>query len=209
MTLREALLLYQERVSVFKKGYPQEKFRIALDCRYPIADMKMRDITSVDIAQSRDHRLQEINPRTGNQLTPATVRLDLCLLSNDFTIGKIEWRICDDNPVANVRKPKVPPGRNRRFTAREERMILRSCAAREKYELQAFIQLALETAMRLGELHGMRWEYIDLRGRIIHIPETKNGTKRDVPLTMFARDILASRNVRASGPVWTYSINGI
>lgn len=201
--------MYQERVSVLKKGYAQEKFRIALYCRRPIADMRMREITSVEIAQFRDDRLQEVNPRTGNRLTPATVRLDLCLLSNVFTIGKIEWGICDNNPVANVRKPKIPPGRDRRLTAREERLILRSCATRERYELQAIIQLALETAMRLGELHGMQWEYVDLRGRIIHLPETKNGRKRDVPLTIFARDILASRNVKASGPVWTYSINGI
>lgn len=208
-TLREALEMYRDRVSIFKKGHAQERYRINLYCRYPIADMRMRSISSVDIAKFRDDRLVEISPRTGNQLKPATVRLDLALLSDLFRIGKIEWGICDDNPVANVRKPKLPPGRDRRLTPREERMILRDCAKRGKTQLMAIIQLALETAMRQGELLALRWEFVNLKGRIVHLPETKNGSKRDVPLTMLARDILAAQGVKASGPVFTYKSNGL
>lgn len=52
--------------------------------------MQMRAITSVEIAQFRDDRLMEINPRTKRTLSPATVRLDLALLSDVFRIGKIE-----------------------------------------------------------------------------------------------------------------------
>lgn len=209
VTLREALIMYRERVSVFKKGHDQERHRINLYCRRPLADKRIRQITSVDIAQFRDERLMEINPRTGNRIGPATVRLDLSLLANVFTIGKIEWGICDDNPVANVRKPKVPPGRARRLSAREERLILRSCTQRGAKELQAIIQLALETAMRQGELLSMRWEHVNLKGRIVHLPETKNGSKRDVPLTMDARDIIAAQGVKASGRVWAYSNAGL
>lgn len=208
-TLREALETYRDRVSIFKKGHAQEKYRIDLYCRLPIADMRMRSITSVDIAKFRDDRLMQINPRTGNRLSPATVRLDLSLLSDVFRIGKIEWGICDDNPVANVRKPKLPPGRDRRLTAREERLILRNCASRDKLQLAAIIQLALETAMRQGELLAMRWEFVNLKGRIVHLPQTKNGTKRDVPLTMLARDILAAQGVKATGRVFSYTSNGL
>lgn len=208
-TLREALLMYRDRVSIFKKGYEQEKYRIDLYCRYPIAELRMRSVTSVDVAKFRDDRLMEINRRTGNRITPATVRLDLSLLSNVFTIGKIEWGICDDNPVANVRKPKVPPGRDRRLSAREERMIMRNCTQRGAAQMQAIIQLALETAMRQGEILAMRWEYVDLKRRIVHLPETKNGSKRDVPLTLLARDIVAAQNVKAAGRVWTYTNAGV
>ncbi|MBP8276051.1 MAG: site-specific integrase [Propionivibrio sp.] len=208
-TLREALGTYRDRVSIFKKGHIQEKYRIGLYCRYPIADMRMRAITSVEIAQFRDDRLMEINQRTGKPLSPATVRLDLALLSDVFRIGKIEWGICDDNPVANVRKPKLPPGRDRRLTPREERLILRDCASRDKLQLAAIIQLALETCMRQGELLAMRWEFVNLKGRIVHLPQTKNGSKRDVPLTMLARDILAAQGVKASGRVFRYTNNGL
>lgn len=208
-TLREALEMYRDRISILKKGHEQEKYRISLYCRYPIADLRAREITSVDIAKFRDDRLKEVNPRTGKPLSPATVRLDLALLSDLFRIGRIEWGICDDNPVANVRKPKLPPGRDRRLTAREERLIMRDCARRGASQMKAIVQLALETAMRQGELLGMRWEHVDLKRRIVHLPETKNGTKRDVPLTLAARDIIAAQGVKANGRVFTYSNAGV
>lgn len=208
-TLREALSEYRDRVSIYKKGFAQEKSRIALYSRYPIADMRVRSITSIEIAAFRDLRLSEINPRTGNRLAPATVRLDLALLSAMFRIGKIEWGICTDNPVSNVRKPKLPPGRDRRLSAREESTILRHCVKRKSHEMLAIVQLALETAMRQGELLSIRWEHVNLKGRIVHLPETKNGSKRDVPLTMRARDILAAQGVKASGRVFLYTNNGL
>lgn len=209
ITLRDALHMYRDRVSIHKKGYSQEKYRIGLYSRYPIADVPVREVTSIHIAAFRDQRLTEINQRTGNRLTPATVRLDMALLSDMFRIGKIEWGICDDNPVSNVRKPKLPPGRDRRLTPREERTIMRYCTKQGTREMQAIVQIALETAMRQGEILSLKWEHINLKGRIAHLPETKNGSKRDVPLTMLARDIIASQGVKPSGRVFSYTSNGL
>lgn len=209
LTLRDALTMYRDRVSVYKKGHSQEKYRIDLYCRYPIADKPIRSITSVDIASFRDQRLSEINPKTGNRLAAATVRLDLALLSDMFRIGKIEWGICDDNPVANVRKPKLSQGRDRRITAREERMILRYCSKQGTKAMMAIFQLALETAMRQGEILALRWEHVNLQSRIAHLPETKNGSKCDVPLTMAARDLLTAQGVKSSGRVFAYTTAGL
>lgn len=201
--------MYCERVSIHKKGHAQEKYRINLYCRYSIADLPIRDITSVDVATFRDERLAEINARTGRPLSPATVRLDLALLSDLFRIGKNEWGICNDNPVANVRKPKLPPGRDRRLAPREERMIMRHCAKQGAQEMTAIVQLALETSMRQGEILGLCWEHINLKSRIVHLPDTKNGSKRDVPLSMEARDILAAQGVKLSGRVFSYTSSGL
>lgn len=66
--------MYRDRISILKKGYAQEVYRSALYSRYPIADLRMREITSVDVAAFRDQRLAEINPRTKKPLSPATVR---------------------------------------------------------------------------------------------------------------------------------------
>jgi integrase len=88
----------------------------------------LRSITSVDIATYRDLRLTMVNARTQKLISPATVRLELSLLSNLFDVSRIEWGYSDDNPVKNVRKPKSPPGRERRLTPREERLILRYLA---------------------------------------------------------------------------------
>jgi integrase len=43
----------------------------------------------------------------------------------------------------------------------------------------------------------MRWENVDLRRRVVHLPETKNGHARDVPLSSRAVAILEglARNI--------------
>lgn len=208
-TVRDALDLYRERVSILKKGYAQEKYRIEQIGRSFLGQKIVREVTSVDIATYRDQRLLEVNPRTKKPLSTATVRLEMSLLSNFFDIGRIEWGICDGNPVANVRKPKIPPGRDRRLTAREDRLILRYSHNHSNAELYSIVVLALETAMRQGEILNLQWENLNLKTRVAHLPETKNGTKRDVPLSLKAREALIRLGVKSNGKVFKYTPEGL
>ena len=41
---------------------------------------------------------------------------------------------------------------------------------------------SVETAMRAGEVAGLRREHLDIERRTAHLPTTKNGTARNVPL---------------------------
>lgn len=209
MPVREAFGRYRTQISILKKGYAQEKYRIEQICRSFLGNMVTRQVTSVDIATYRDQRLEEINPRTKRKLAASTVRLEMSLLSNFFDIGRIEWGICDANPVANVRKPKCPPGRDRRLTAREERLILRYCHGHTNPDLYSIVVLAFETAMRQGEILNLQWEHLNLKSRIAHLPETKNGTKRDVPLSVKARDALIRLGVKTKGKVFGYTAEGL
>lgn len=209
MTLDEALERYRSQVSILKKGYVQESYRIEQLRRVPMAKTALREITSVDIATYRDARLLHRNPVTGQVLSTSTVRLELALLSNLFDIARIEWGACEQNPVVQVRKPKPPAGRDRRLLPREERLIMRYAHAHPNKDLAALVSLALETAMRQGELLGLRWERVNLRSRIIHLDDTKNGTKRDVPLSVKARNVLMRLEPQTSGAVFRYTANGL
>jgi integrase len=208
-TVREALENYRSRISILKKGYAQEKYRIEQISRSFLGAKIVREVTSVDIATYRDNRLQEINPKTGKPLSSSTVRLEMSLLSNFFDISRIEWGICDSNPVANVRKPKIPPGRDRRLTPREDRLILRYCHNHVNPELYSIVVLALETAMRQGEILRLQWEHLNLKSRVAHLPETKNGTKRDVPLSIKAQAALIRLGVKTNGRVFGYTPEGL
>lgn len=200
---------YKTKVSILKKGFAQEKYRIEQISKSFLGRKVPKNVTSVDIATYRDQRLSQINPRTKKPLSTSTVRLELSLLSNFFDIGRIEWGICDSNPVANVRKPKAPPGRDRRLTPREERLILRYCHNHVNPELYSIVILALETAMRQGEILKLRWEHLNLKTRIAHLPETKNGTKRDVPLSVKGRDALIRLGTKTNGKVFNYTPEGV
>lgn len=211
MTLRDALHEYRVRVSIHKKGYAQECYRIERIASSSLcAEGRLtRDVTSVEIAEYRDCRLLDLNPRTGQTISPATVRLELSLLSNLFEIGRIEWGICDDNPVLKVRKPKSPPGRERRLTPREDRQILKFAFNQTNPELYSIIVLAVETAMRQGEILNLTWDNIKLKPGIAILPDTKNGTRRDVPLSLKAREALIRLGVRESGRVFSYTSAGL
>lgn len=207
--LKTALQRYLKTVSILKKGYEQEKFRINQISSSFLGCIKTREIKSFDIAEYRDFRLQQVNQKSGKQLSPATVRLELSLLSNFFDIARIEWAYSSDNPVKNVRKPKPSPGRTRRLTPREENQITKYCKTFSNPELYYIIVLALETAMRQGEILNLKWEHINLMTRVIHLPESKNGTSRDIPLSQKAKENLLRMGVKNYGKVFSYSSPGI
>lgn len=208
-SLKDALTIYQHKVSILKKGYKQEKFRVAQLARSALGAMMVDEITSVDIATYRDSRLESLNPKTFKKISPATVRLEMSLLSNFFDIARIEWGFCDGNPVKNVRKPKTPPGRERRMTAREERLIHRYCNAHVNRELLSIVVFAVETAMRQSEILKLRWEDVNLHQRVATLHDTKNGTRRDVPLSLSARDMLLRLGPKSAGNIFSYTSNGL
>ncbi len=208
-TIKEALKTYTDRVSIHKRGAKQEKYRARPIWRSFLGKIKISEITTVDVANYRDMRLATVAPHTKRLVSPNTVRLELAMLSDLINIAIIEWGACTDNPVLRVRKPKLPPGRDRRITWGEERKLLRAASAHPNQELYSIIVLAIETAMRQGEILSLEWEHVDLRTRIAHLPITKNGSKRDVPLTLRAVDAITRLGIQTQGKVFKYSSDGL
>jgi integrase len=64
------------------------------------------------------------------------------------------------------------------------------------------VQLALETAMRRGELLSLQWQDIDVAKRVAHLHVTKNGCTRDVPLSLKACEVLAGLPRSIDGSVF-------
>lgn len=210
MLLSQALDKYFSTVSRHKRGQLQEFYRINVIKRSRLANRNMDEISSIDIAEYRDNRLSEFNARTQKPISANTVRLELALLSALYNLAKVEWGTCSINPVENVRKPTVSSGRTRRLTTQEERQLTRYFKDKNP-ELLAIFQIALETGMRQGEILSLRWEYTDLRLGVAHLPLTKNGTSRDVPLSSKARQILyglGERPHHENGYIFSYTSSG-
>ena len=139
-----------------------------------------------------DERLKNISPNT--------VLLDLALLSHLFTIAFKEWGMTGlVNPVQQVRKPKLPKGRDRRLKPGELERILEASGSSL---LGRIVGLALETGMRRSEIAGMTWNQLDLKKKTVTLPETKNGEKRIVPLSSEAVRILSDLPRRIDGKIW-------
>jgi integrase len=67
--------------------------------------------------------------------------------------------------------------------------------------------LAIETAMRQGELLSLTWADVDLQRRIAHLKDTKNSEPRDVPLSTRALQLIRAlpRPIDGVGPLFPIS----
>lgn len=187
-TLGELLERYLAEITPAKKGAGPESARIRALLRHPLMRRYVAGIRGVDIARYRDERLQTV--------CPATAKRDLVILSHLFEVARKEWGIHVYNPVRDIKLPAHAKARNRRLEPgenggdSEETRLLNTCREARNPYLLPIVQLALETAMRQGELVSLRWENIDLGRRVANLPDTKNGESRAVPLSSTAIRVL-------------------
>ena len=168
----------------------------------PIASRFMAAIRGQDVAATIKE--MEAEGKSAN-----TIRIHLALLSHLFTVARKEWGMENlSNPVELVRKPRLPQGRDRRLAADEERRLLDTCNAMNP-EIAAVVRIAIETGMRQGEIMGMTWDKVDLKRRTVTLDETKNGTRRIVPLSSAAAAVLEALPRRVDGKVWNYTQDGL
>jgi len=193
-TLADALSRYLDEVSVTKKGYAGERSIVRAWRATRLVGLRVDRIRNVDVGEIRDRWL--------GTLAAATVVRRLALLSHVFTVLRKDWGLSWlANPVQLVRRPDVDDARDRRLfegirlrgvseaecPRGELAWIVRATRSRE---LPTILMLAVETGMRRSEICAMRREYVDLVHGVVHLPDTKNGASRDVPLTPWAREVL-------------------
>jgi integrase len=204
-TLGELLTRYRDEITPTKRSALTERHRLAGMLRRDICHRVIAKLTSSDLARYRDERLQLV--------APATVVRELNTISHALDVAQKEWGFwLPRNPAKDVRRPKTPRGRTRRLESGEQERLLDACDRGRTPLLRPLIVLALETAMRRGELVGMRWADIDLQRRVVHLQLTKNGDSRDVPLSILATRTLvslASQPHSSTDPVFPMSGNAV
>lgn len=194
LTLDKALERYLKEITPLKAGAEQERMRIEAWRKRSFSRLAIGRIKSTDLAAWRDERLREVSA--------SSVRLELAIISHLYTIARKEWGMGGlQNPVEGIRKPPPARARDRRLEGDEEARLLAAAEA-SSAELAIFIKLAIETAMRRGEIAGLEWRHVDLKRHLLHLPKTKNGDSRSVPLTEAASAALESWPRRLDGYVF-------
>jgi len=189
-TFLQALEKYRDEVSPTKKGARWETLRIN---RF-IADMDfvaepVAGIEADRIAAWRDARLKKVKT--------STVRREMGLLSGVFEVARTEWKWCKGNPVQEIKRPPNRPPRDRRISPEEERLILDALGYVEgqppriqKQEVAYAFLIALETAMRRGEILKLTRDRVHLDESYVRLLKTKNGTARHVALSKRAVQLM-------------------
>lgn len=179
---------YATEVSPEKRGARWEVIRLRALARDHAFQAAATGIDGSDLAAWRDRRLRDVSP--------ATVNRDLNLISAVFSRAIFEWRLqLAKNPVSDMKRPRQPAHRARRVSDDERAAIIKQMGWDEKStpaDLNGWVAwafaFALETAMRQGEILGMRHGHV--HQRYVHLPKTKNGDTRNVPLSTSARALL-------------------
>lgn len=201
VTLAQTMQRYSDEVSPSKRGKRWEQIRLGRFMRtLNFANKRLDEITPAVLSNWRDQRLQEV--------APSTVRRELVLLSGVMEIARREWGWIQANPVRDVRKPANPPARDQIITESQVVCIMAQAGytrgMRVKLQFHvvgAAFDFALETAMRASEICRIEGEDVDLARRYLILPMTKNGYRREVPLSSAAVDILSSLDTDIPFPI--------
>lgn len=188
-TLADAFDRYSRTVSEKKKGRRWEQIRLKKLAGDPLADVRFADLAAGHIADFRDRRLVDV--------AASSVAREMTLISSVIQTARREWGWIDHNPCSDVKRPEQPPHRDRRITDDE---IDRLCFALgygggqpvdKSQQVAVMFLLAIETAMRQGEIVGIRRADVDLVERWVRLSDTKNGSRRYVPLSKEAVRLLS------------------
>ena len=187
LTVRHAFERYRDTISPTKKGAHWETVRLNKLIRYPLAGILLKDLLPKHIAEWRDQRLTEVSGSSVNR--------ELNLISHCFKIAKTEWHWLKEIPTTDVRRPKESKARERRISDDEIDTITFVLGYDEdkpvelkSQEVAVAFLLAIETAMRMGEICSLRRE--DIQGNVAHLSDTKNGFSRRVPLSNRAIELI-------------------
>jgi addiction module HigA family antidote len=212
LTLFDALDRYERDISSRKKGARQEKSRIQRWQEHPLAKLTLGELRASHFSEYRDEQRKKtvMTAKGPKPKAENTIRLDLALISNLFTVARKEWGHEGlANPLDDVKKPGSSKKRERRISDDELAYLIKADTSKDRV-FSAVLQLAIETAMRRSELvKTLEWRHIDLEARVAHLPDTKGGEPRNVPLSAAAVELLRGLPGAHNGKVFTIKADGI
>lgn len=173
-TLRTLLDRYEKEISPRKRSFEREVSFLNTWRQTELSSRMVSRIRGSDLAALRDEWLKE--------LAPASVLRRLQVVSHVFNTARKEWGMESlANPVELITKPIAANDRERRVSLSEMECIV---AATGSSFLPAMLRIAVQSAVRRGELVALCWEDVHLDGNApyLHLPMTKNGDSRNVPL---------------------------
>lgn len=189
ITVQSLFDRYAKEISPDKGGARWEIIRLRKLA--PAFPGRAVDIDGAKIAEWRDTRLREVSA--------SSVCRELNLISAVFTRAIKEWRLpITVNPVRTILWPRMPHARKRRVSEQERVAITEalgwdgvSAPVELKHWVGWTFLTALDTIMRQGEILKLTWRHVHLDRRFVHLPKTKNGHPRNVPLSSRAVALFA------------------
>lgn len=183
VTLRQLVTRYRDEVVPTKKGREIETIILNAFLRHPICNKPLSSLGTGDFAHYRDERLKVIAPKS--------LKRQLAPLHNMFQFAKVEWGLpLRNNPLSALQLKAPDRKRERRLRQGEFQRLVEAAAATRNPLILLVVRFALDTAMRRGEILGLKWKNIDCERETATIEDSKNGHTRVIPLSRSALVVL-------------------
>lgn len=152
-----------------------------------LATKSIYDFKPNDIVRWRNKRVLEVQSSTALR--------EFAMFSSIFSFAQKELFLIESNVWSIVTKPSKGKPRNQRIYPEQQEKLLKGLKwdintppVRVMHYVAWSMLFALETAMRKGEILAMKREHV--KDGFIHLPMTKNGESRNVPLSKEAKRLL-------------------
>jgi len=200
--LAEILVRYLRDVTPHKRSCDTERIVLQTLLKEAWVNEPLLQLNAAAIAEYRDRRLASVKP--------ATLKRQLNIVKHACATAEREWDWL--SPLSLLQRVKLPKNAEhivKRITVADEQALINAAKKSRTKNLSQLLILAIETAMRRGELLALEWDDIDLEQRELLVRRSKNGKSRTIPLSARAHKTLASMESDYSEFVFPLSANAV
>jgi integrase len=192
-TVADLVRRYRDEVVPRKRGADRETFSLNAFLRHALAETALSELTAGMVSAYCTERLQRVKPGSVNR--------ELDILRHVFEVARRHWDVpLTVNAFASVTRIKGAVSRERRLQPGERERLHIACLQCRNPLVRYLVELALETGMRRGEILRAGWDDVSFERRTLHIPLSKNGHARTIPLSGSALAILCNLREQGASP---------
>jgi integrase len=177
--LKDLLAQYKDRVSVNKKGYEQERYKINKIIRSDIADKTLSNLTPLILF---DYIEKQKKLYTASTINKSITIINLALNFAERFLGIS----LNKNPLKFIKRLKESQFIGQVIEPHEEALLLKHAEFSKLYWLRTAIMLGIDCGLRRGEILKLKAQDINFNNNTAVLKDTKNGETREIGLSQRA-----------------------
>jgi integrase len=192
---KDVLAQYRDRVSINKKGYDQERYKINKIIRSDIADKTLSQLTPLILFEFIE---QQKKLYTASTINKSITMINLALNFAERFLGIS----LNKNPLKFIKRLKESQFVGQVIEPHEEGLLLKHAEFSKLYWLKTAIVLGIDCGLRRGEILKLKAEDINYNKNTAILKDTKNGETREIGLSSRAIQELKKLPVSIDGKLF-------
>jgi len=194
-TLKDVLAQYRDRVSITKRGYQQERYKINKIIRSDIADKTLSQLTPIVLFEFIEQQKKLYTASTINKsITIINLALNFAERFLGISLNK--------NPLKFIKRLKESQFVGQVIEPHEEALLLKHVEFSKLYWLKTAIILGIDCGLRRGEILKLKAEDVNYKNNTAVLKDTKNGETREIGLSSRAIQELKKLPVSIDGKLF-------